>query len=121
VVYLLLDWRDYLHNRRVACEFKGFIFQDSPIQKAVGSMSRIAQAPPSRFAYSSSMRSSYRRSACNSSSVFCACVADATLCVDGFSTSCAVCAVAVVLSSDLEGSVLVGTGIVVDVEGGCGG
>jgi len=71
-----------------------------------------AYAPPSLFAYSSSMRSTYSFSASISSCVFCVCVALATLCVDLFSTSWAVCAVLeeeLVDFSVVEG---IGTGIV---------
>jgi hypothetical protein len=55
----------------------------------------LIYAPPSRFAYSSSMRSSYNLSASFSCSVFSVCVALATLCVDVFPTLLAVAGVLV--------------------------
>jgi len=76
---------------------------------------RIPYAPPSLFAYSSSIRSSYSLSAARSSSVFSECVADATDCVEGFSTSRAVCADEELLVFDeVDFSVVagIGTGIV---------
>jgi hypothetical protein len=81
--------------------------------RAAMTLSLCIYAPPSLFAYSSSIASSYRFSASNSSCVFCVWLALATLCVDAVSTLCAVCAVAGALVdfSVVEG---MGTGIVCD-------
>ncbi|KAF2682274.1 hypothetical protein K458DRAFT_406013 [Lentithecium fluviatile CBS 122367] len=79
---------------------------------------RRLYAPPSRFAYSSSIRSSYNLSAARSSSVFSECVTEATAWVAGFSTSRAVCAEAEVLCVVVDLSVVagIGTGILKDVR-----
>ena len=78
-------------------------------------------APPSRLAYSSSILSSYSLSASFSSSVFSVCAADATLCVDLSSTSCAVCAVAEEVVAEVDFVVVegTGTGILTDVLDVC--
>ena len=69
--------------------------QPSFIPSPVSFLSKVAPyAPPSLFAYSSSIASSYRRSASFSASVFSVWLALATACVALFATLCAVSAVA---------------------------
>jgi hypothetical protein len=69
---------------------------------------RVAYAPPSRLAYSSSMRSSYSLSASFSCSVFSVWPELATLCVEVVLVFCAACS-----EEDVDFSVVecIGTGI----------
>jgi hypothetical protein len=73
----------------------------------------VGYAPPSLFAYSSSILSSYNLSASRSSSVLSVCVVEATDCVEGFSTSRVVCAEAELVEVDFSVVEGIGTGILI--------